>query len=226
MQYFKIGNILFNIEYKRIKVLRITVYPPDGRVCIFAPINTADDAIRNFAASKVQWIEKHREKFRRNVKAKNQLKNSEIHFVWGIPHSLQIIEKAGRAKVSPDDGILTLQIPPGTRKAKKQEILDKWYRRLVVQAAPPLVKKWEKALGFGIKKIFYRKMKTHWGSCNSQKKTIRLNTELAKKEPVCLEYVVVHEMLHVIESRHDKNFYRLMDRYIPNWKIIRRNMNH
>ena len=224
MKYFKIGDILFNVEYKRIRTLRMTVYPPDGRVCIFVPLNTDDESVKNFAASKIQWIEKYREKFRSNTAAKNNLKNNEIHFVWGVAHNLQVIEKAGRAKITVEDKILKLQIPPGTRKAKKQEVLDKLYRRLIQDAAPPLVRKWEKVTGVGIKKIFYRKMKTHWGSCNSQKKTIRLNTELAKKDPVCLEYVVVHEMLHVIEPRHNKNFYRLMDKCIPHWKNIRRSM--
>jgi predicted metal-dependent hydrolase len=225
MNYFRIGSILINVEYKKIKALRITVYPPDGRTLISAPLDAADESIRDFAASKIQWVEKHREKFRRNTAAKNQLKNNEIHFVWGTAYSLELIEKNGRPKISLEEKFLRLQIPPGTVKSKKQQILDKWYHRLLVDAAPPLVRKWEKITGLNIKTIFYRKMKTHWGSCNSQRHTIRLNTELAKKNPLCLEYVIVHEILHIIEPSHNQNFYRLMDRYIPDWKTIRRKMN-
>ena len=225
MNSFRLGTIPVNVEYKRIKVLRMTVYPPDGKVCVSAPLHATDESIRRFVESKLQWIEKHREKFRRNKAAKNTLKNNEIHFVWGIAHNLELIEKSGRSKISQEGNILKLQIPPATPKAKKQQILDKWYHRLTQAAAPPLVEKYEKITGIPIKGIFYRKMKTHWGSCNPEKHTIRLNTELAKKPPVCLEYVVIHEVLHVIEPRHNRHFYRLMDKYFPGWKTIRRQMN-
>jgi predicted metal-dependent hydrolase len=224
MNSIRIGAALAHIEYKRIKVLRMTVYPPDGRVCISAPLRATDESIRRFAESKIQWIEKHREKFRRSA-AKNTLKNNEIHFVWGTAHNLEITEKPGRPKIVQEGTILKMQVPPGTPKAKKQQIIDKWYHRLIQEAAPPLVRKWEKITGIGVTQIFYRKMKTHWGSCNSEKHTIRLNTELAKKPLICLEYVIVHEMLHVIETHHNQNYYRLLDRYFPAWKTIRRQMN-
>jgi len=225
MTSFRLGTIQVNVEYKRIKILRMTVYPPDGRVCVSAPLNATDATIRSFVESKLQWIEKHREKFRRNTAAKNSLKNNEIHFVWGIAHNLELLEKTGRAKVSCDGTVLKLQVPPATPKAKKQQILDKWYHRLTKDAAPALVEKYEKITGIRINGIFYRKMKSHWGSCNPQKHTIRLNTELAKKPLVCLEYVVIHEMLHTIEAHHNQKFYRLMDTYFPGWKTIRRQMN-
>ena len=225
MTSFRLGTLLINVEYKRIKALRMTVYPPDGRVCISAPVAATDDSIKRFAASKIQWIEKHRQRFRRSASEKNNLKGSGTYFVWGVAHKPEVIEKAGRAKISQDGAVLKIQVPPGTTKAKKQELLDKWYRRLTQEAAPELVQKWETVTGITINKIFYRKMKTHWGSCNPGKRTIRLNTELAKKPLVCLEYVIVHEMLHVIETHHNQRYYRLMDKYIPNWKILRRKMN-
>lgn len=225
MNSFRLGTITVNVEYRRIKLLRMTIYPPDGRVCVFAPLHATDESILNFAAPKTQWIEKHREKFRRNTASKNSLKNNEIHFVWGIAHNLELCEKTGRAKIVRQDNILKMQVPPGTPKAKKQQILDKWYHSLTQEAVPPLVLKWEKITGINIRGIFYRKMKSHWGSCNSKKHTIRLNTELAKKPPSCLEFVIVHEMLHTVEPHHNQNFYRLMDKYFPGWKIIRREMN-
>jgi predicted metal-dependent hydrolase len=224
MKTFHLGTVLINIEYKRIKVLRMTVYP-DGKVCIFAPEAATDESIKHFAESKIQWIGKHLEKFRRNVKAGNKLLRNEIHYVWGIAHNLNISEKSGRAKISAEDRILKMQIPPRTPKAKKQKVLDKWYHGLIQDTAPAIVKKWEKITGISIKKIFYRKMKTHWGSCNSQKHSIRLNTELAKKPLVCLEYVIIHEILHVIEKHHNQKFYRLLNNYFPDWKEIRKKMN-
>ena len=220
-----IGSIHIDVEYRRIKVLRMTVYPTDGRVCIYAPSAATDEAIRRFAESKTEWIEKHREKFRRNVKAVNTLKKGETHFVWGTAHKLELREKSGRAKITQDGAVLIMQFPPGTSKAKKQQLLDKWYHRLTQDAAPALVKKWEKITDIPVKQIFYRKMKTHWGSCNSQKRSIRLNTELAKKPPVYLEYVILHEMLHVLEPSHNRNYYRLMEKYFPDWKTMRRRMN-
>ena len=225
MKSFRLGAIPVTIEYKRVKAIRMTVYPPDGKVCISAPLNATDEAIRQFAESRIQWIEKHREKFRRNTTAKNSLKNNELHYVWGIAHRLEVIEKLGRSKVTQADNILKFQIPPGTPKSKKQEILDKWYHRQLQGAAPALVQKWEKITGISIKQIFYRKMKTHWGSCNPQKHSIRLNTELAKKPPICLEYVIIHEMLHVIEPHHNQKYYKLINKYFPNWKILRQKMN-
>jgi predicted metal-dependent hydrolase len=203
----------------------MTVYPPDGKVRISAPLSTPGDTIEKFALSKIRWIEKYREKFRRGPKVKSLMQNREIHFVWGKAYSLELVEKKGRPKIELDEKNLRLYIPPGAAKEEKQRVLDKWYHRMIKEAAPALVKKWESVTGINIKKIFYRKMKSHWGSCNCRRQTIRLNTELAKKPPECLAYVIVHEMLHVIEPAHNRAFYRLMDSYMPAWKTIRKKMN-
>jgi predicted metal-dependent hydrolase len=222
---FKLGTIPIKIEYKRIKTLRMTVYPPEGKVCISAPLDTPGESIEKFALSKIQWIEKHREKFRRSPKAKNQMQNNEIHFVWGKAYNLELVEKKGRPKIELTEKSLRLHIPQDTAKGEKKRILDKWYHRILKEAAPDIVKKWEAVIGINIKGIYYRRMKSHWGSCNYQRQTIRLNTELAKKPPECLTYVIVHEMLHIIEPAHNKAFYHLMNAYIPTWKIIRKKMN-
>jgi predicted metal-dependent hydrolase len=213
------------IEYKRIRNLRMTVYPPDGRVHISAPVGTAAETIRNFIRSKERWIEGHREKYRRNAAAQNRFRDQEIHFVWGIPYRLEPVERRGRPKVALEGDVMRLFILPGETREKKQEILDRWYRKLAGGAAPPLVKKWEPLVGVSVKKVFYRKMKSHWGSCNYTAQTIRLNTELAKKPPECLDYVILHEMLHLLEPAHNRNFYALMNRFMPSWKIIRKKMN-
>ena len=226
---FVLAGIPVEVEHRKIKAMRITVYPPDGRVRLTAPPGEAQDLIRKFAASKITWIEKHREKFLNNpankIRLPGSLRNHSTVYVWGIPHELELIERKGNSKIVIEGGRMTMYIRPLSPKLKKQEILDRWYRRILKEAAMVVIKKWEAVLGVKVKKLYARKMKTHWGSCNYQRQTLRLNSELAKRNPECLEYVVVHEMLHIIEKGHNKNFYRLLNQYIPAWKVIRKKMN-
>jgi len=146
-------------------------------------------------------------------------------FVWGAGLALEIIERRGNPKILIEGGQMKLYVRPGSSKTKKQEVLDKWYSRSLKEAAPPIIKNWEKRIGVEVKKLYVRKMKTHWGSCNSERQTLRLNSELVKRSPECLEYVIVHEMLHIIEKGHNNKFYRLLNQYLPNWKDIRKKMN-
>jgi predicted metal-dependent hydrolase len=222
---FEISSISFEVEYRKVKALRLTVYPPDGRVKIAAPPGTAIDSIKKFASSKIAWTEKHREKFLSRSKINTSLKNHSTVYVWGAAYELELIERDGNCKVALADGLLKMHIRPGSTKAKKQEVLDKWYSRILKEAAPVIVEKWEERMGVEVKKLYYRKMKSHWGSCNGGKQTLRLNTELAKRRIECLEYVIVHEMIHIFEKGHNRNFYRLLNLYLPGWKIIRKEMN-
>jgi predicted metal-dependent hydrolase len=220
-----LDDIPITIEYKNIKTLRMTIYPPDGKVCISAPKNVTWEFIHAFAVSKIPWIEKHREKFRRNVRVKNRFQDHEIHYVWGSAYKLELFERRGHPKVILTENILRLCTRPATSKEEKQRILDNWYRRLIQDVVPRLIQKWEPLIGVTVKKVFLRKMKSHWGSCNYQNQTIRLNTELAKKPPECLEYVIAHEMIHIVEPSHNRNFYELMNKHLPAWKLIRKKMN-
>jgi predicted metal-dependent hydrolase len=222
---FILGGIPVTVEYKNIKTLRMTVYPPDGRVCVSAPVKTTGEFIQAFVVSKIPWIEKHREKFRRNAGAKNRFLDQETHYVWGAAYKLELIERRGHPKIVLEKNILRLSAGPGASTEQKQKLLDTWYRGLLRDAAPRFIQKWEPVVGVAVKGIYLRKMKSHWGSCNCQKQTIRLNTELAKKPPECLEYVVVHEMIHIIEPSHNRHFYQLMNKYLPAWKTIRKKMN-
>jgi predicted metal-dependent hydrolase len=225
MPDFLLGDIRIEVIYKRVKQLRLTVYPPDGRVCISAPLQTSADYIRDFALSKLPWIEKHRAQYRLRPGAKNRFANHEIHYVWGVAHTLELIERAGHPKVILQDGCMRVYVRPDSTKAKRQAFLDKWYHRLLEEAAPSLIRKWEAPIGVQVKKLYLRKMKSHWGSCNYGRQTIRLNTELAKKPPLCLEYVIIHELIHLIEPSHNHRFYELMNRFMPSWKDIRKKMN-
>jgi predicted metal-dependent hydrolase len=218
------------VEFRNVKTLRLTVYPPDGRVKVIAPVGANREDIRKFVSSKIGWIQKNREKFLNHsninqLKWGVSLKNHSTLFVWGEPWELEIIERKGNPKVILENGIMKMYARPGSTKAKRQEFLDKWYSKILKDQALPLIEEWEARIGVEVKKLFVRKMKTCWGSCNSTRQTLRLNSELAKRKRECLEYVIVHEMLHIIEKGHNRKFYSLMNKYLPEWKIIRKKMN-
>jgi len=222
---FELTGISFDVEYRNVKTLRLTVYPPDGRVRISAPPGVAPEFIRKFAVSKIAWIEKHRERFLNHSKLIGSLRNHSAVYLWGKAYELELIERRGNPKIVIGNDHLMMYVRPGSPKAKNQEFLDRWYRRTLKDAASVLIQKWEALIGVKVNKLYVRKMKSHWGSCNYERQTLRLNSELAKRSPECLEYVVVHEMLHIIESGHNRNFYRLLGKYIPEWKMIRKKMN-
>ena len=221
----QIGTHSIEVEPRRIKTMRLTVYP-DGKIKAAVPLNTSSGEIEKFILSKISWIEKHQTKFQSRIPSTGKsFKPGEIHFVWGIPCSLEIIERRGHPKIIAENGKLIMSIRPGTDKQKKVALLDKYYRGLMEEAVPRFVEKWERPIGVKIEKIFYRKMKSHWGSCNYTRRTLRFNTELAKKSPECLEYVIVHEMIHIHEPSHNKHFYEMMSAFYPGWKNIRKKMN-
>jgi len=213
------------VVYKNVNTMRLTVYPPDGRVKITAPPGTDKESINKFAASKIGWIEKHRQKFLNHSKLTGPLTNRSVVHVWGAALELEIIERKGHPKIVISAGKMKMYNRPNTTKTKRQEFLDKWYRETLKETAPKIIENWEKRIGVEIKKLYVRKMKTHWGSCNCEKQSMRLNSELVKRDPVYLEYVIIHEMLHIIEKGHNKKFYRLLNQYLPEWKKIRKKMN-
>ncbi|MDR0731609.1 MAG: M48 family metallopeptidase [Treponema sp.] len=230
-----VGNFRVEIEYKRVKTLRLTLYPPEpgapaalpglGHIRVSAPPHTPRQLIQNFVISKTAWIEKHRARFHGNLRATRPCDN-ETCYVWGLPHRLELTERQGRPRIVLAEGRILMSVRPGSTYEQRQKFLDRWYRDRCKEAAIRVTKFWEPRIGVTVQMIYYRKMKSHWGSCNYVKKTIRLNTELAKKAPECLEYVVLHEMLHMLEPSHNRNFYRLMDHYLPSWKAIRKKMNN
>jgi predicted metal-dependent hydrolase len=213
------------VEFRNVKTLRLTVYPPNGRVRIISPLGTKREDIKKFVDSKIAWIQKQREKFLNHSKLTVSIKNNSTMFVWGESWELEIIERKGSPKIALEGGNMKMYVRPDSTKAKRQEFLDKWYGNILKDAALPVIKEWEGRIGVEVKKLFVRKMKTHWGSCNSIRQTLRLNSELAKRKRECLEYVIVHEMLHIIEKSHNRHFYSLLNKYLPAWKIIRKKMN-
>jgi predicted metal-dependent hydrolase len=232
-----IGKFSVEVEYKRVKTLRLTLYPPkpgipaagtlpgEGQIRVSAPPRTPRQSIQDFVLSKAAWIEKHRARFRGNPPAA-RLINNEICYVWGLPHRLELTERRGRPNIAVAEGRMLMSVRPGDGYEQRRKLLDRWYRNACEEAAVRVTRFWEPRVGVVVQRLYYRKMKTCWGSCNYVKKTIRLNTELAKKAPECLEYVVLHELIHMLEPSHNRNFYRLMDQYLPSWRMIRKKMNH
>lgn len=227
--FFEIGGILIEVEYRKVKALRLTIYPPEGKVRMIAAPGTAPEYIKKFAASKIGWIKDKRKKFlNQQTDGKSRpagsLRNHAVMYVWGEALDLCLIERRGHPKILIENNCMKMYVRPDSTKAKRQEFLDKWYRNILKDTAPEIIKKWETRLGARVNKLYVRKMKSHWGSCNYEKQTMRLNSELAKREKKCLEYVIVHEMLHFFEKGHNRNFYRLLDKYIPSWKDIKKKM--
>jgi predicted metal-dependent hydrolase len=150
---------------------------------------------------------------------------SESHYVWGKRYLLNIIEHDSAPSIELKHSKMILQLRPDTNVEKKEEILDSWYREILKQAAEPLIAKWENLMGVKVEKLFLQRMKTKWGSCNHEAKNIRINTELAKKPPECLEYIVVHELVHLIEPTHNDRFIALMNQFMPKWRMYKDELN-
>ncbi len=192
------------IERKKIKNMYLKVYSPEGDVRISAPKQMQLETIRLFAIAKLPWIKRQRQKIQtRKRETPRDYINQESHYLWGDRHLLKIIEADESPKISLDHQTLLLQVRPHTSPEKKQAMVSQWYREQLKQAIPPLIHKWEPLMNVKVNKFFVQKMKTRWGSCNITKGNIRLNTELAKKPRACLEYVVVHEMTHLLEASHN-----------------------
>jgi predicted metal-dependent hydrolase len=223
----ELGDIAADVVFKDIKNLHLRVGPPAGEVRISAPLRMSPDAIRAFALSKIDWIRRQQLKLRRPEReTPREYRDSENHYVWGKPHLLRLIEVDQAPSIDLTDDQMFLRLRAETPARKKQAIMEEWYRVKVTEALPPLIAKWETAMGVKVERFFVRRMKTRWGSCTPRTHRIRLNTELAKKSPELLEYVVVHEMVHLIERQHNHRFVGLMDRHLPNWRYLRKALNN
>jgi predicted metal-dependent hydrolase len=223
---FKLGNIPVDVVLKDIKNIHLSVHPPAGKVRIAAPLRMDIDTIRVFAITKLAWIKSQQKKLREQEReTPREYLDRESHYVWGKRYLLKLVEKEAAPSVELKHNKMILQLRPAASVDKKQEVLDAWYREQLKAAVPPLVAKWEKALGVKAGKVFVQKMKTRWGSCNPVAGNIRLNADLAKKPPACLEYIVVHELAHLLERRHNEGFIALMDTHMPQWRQYREVLN-
>ena len=214
----KLGDITVDVVFKDIKNVHLSVHPPTGRVRISAPVRMSLDNIRIFAISKLGWIKQQQKKLQaQDRETPREYLDRESHYVWGKRYLLTIIESDQAPSIELKHSRMLLQVRPGTDEKRRQAVMEGWYRDQLKIAVPPLIAKWEPLMGVKVNRFFVRRMKTKWGSCNPDAGNIRLNTELAKKPPECLEYIIVHEMAHLLEPTHNARFRALMDRFMPKW---------
>jgi predicted metal-dependent hydrolase len=222
----KLGDITVDVVLKDIKNIHLSVYPPNGKVKISAPLRMDMDTIRVFAISKLGWIKKQQKKFQEQEReTPREYLDLESHYVWGKRYLLKVIEVNEAPSVELKQSKMILRVRPGTDDKKKQAIVDAWYREQLKKAVPPLIARWEPLLGVKVERFFVQRMKTKWGSCNYKAHNIRLNTELAKKPKECLEYTIAHEMTHLLEPTHNSRFVALMDQFMPKWQFCRDKLN-
>jgi len=222
----ELGDIAVDVVQKDIKNIHLSVYPPTGKVRIAAPLRMDLDTIRVFAITKLDWIKKQQQKLREQEReTPREYLDRESHYVWGKRYLLKVIEKDATPEVELKHNKMLLQLRPVTSDGRKREILEAWYRDKLKEVVPALIAKWEPLMGVKVERFFVQRMKTKWGSCNPATKNIRLNTDLAKKPSECLEYIVVHEMIHLLEPSHNARFITLMDQFMPKWRFYRDEMN-
>lgn len=222
-----INNLIVDVVRKDIKNMHLAVYPPTGRVRIAAPLRIDDEAVRLFAISKISWIRKHQRNFlAQDRQPPRQFKERESHYFQGKRYLLRIIEHEAPPKVVfKTKTYIDLHIRPNRTTEQRQIIINEWYRAELKKLIQPIVDKWEKQIGVTVDDWQVKQMKTKWGTCNIEKKRIWINLELAKKPLHCLEYIVVHEMIHFLERHHNDRFLTLMEKYMPQWKFYKEELN-
>jgi predicted metal-dependent hydrolase len=221
-----IGDITIAVTRKPIKNVHLTVHPPDGRVTLTAPTATRLEVARAYAISKLGWIRAQQAKLRSQAReTPRQYITRESHYLWGRRHLLTVIERDEKPAVTVDHKRITLSVRPGSDAAKRAAVLHAWHKALLHGFIPQLIGKWEPVLGVKVEAYFLQRMKTRWGSCNPTARHIRLNTELVKKPRDLIEYVVVHEMLHLLEPTHNARFIALLSEHYPAWRAARAELN-
>jgi len=227
MEQITISNIKIDVVRKNIKNIHLAVYPPTGRVRIAAPLRVDEDAIRLFAISKLGWIKRHQRKFEGQERiSPREYKYRESHYFQGQRYLLNIIEADAPPKVVVrNKTYIDLYVRPETSIAKRHAIITEWYRKEFKKTIPEFVEKWEERMNVKVNEWQVKLMKTKWGSCTIEKKRVWLNLELAKKPIHCLEYIIVHEMVHLLERHHNEKFLYYMDTFLPNWKQVKTELN-
>ena len=226
LDQLQLGELTCHVERKDIKNVHLSVHPPQGRVTVAAPEHMKLDTIRVYVISKLGWIKAQQRKIaKQDRETPREYLERESHYLWGKRYLLSINEEARTPSVTLSHQKLQLCIRPGTSQAKREDLLEEWYRQQLKAAIPALIEQWEARLDVSVNKFYVRRMKTKWGSCTHHRGTIRLNTELAKKPKACLEYLVVHEMVHLLEPTHNERFVGYMDLHLPNWRHTRNILN-
>ena len=222
-----VNGLAVEVVRKNIKHLYVGVYPPGGRVRVSAPLRIDKDAIRLAVISRLGWIRKRQAQFEQQERqSEREYVSGESHYFEGRRYRLDVIEQnSPPAVLLLNNTTLALSVRPGAHRSQREAALDRWYRGQLRDRLPALVEKWEQKIGVQADEVRIRKMKTRWGTCNSRARRIWLNLELMKKPASCLEYVVVHELVHLLERKHNNRFKDLMDKHMPQWRTYRDELN-
>lgn len=222
----ELGDVLIVLMRKDVKHVHLTVHPPMGWVSLVTPRSTRPEVARAYAITKLGWIREQQSKLRSQAReAPRQFVSRESHYLWGRRYLLAVVEIDEKPQVTVSPRKLTMQVRPGTSADKRAEVMHEWHKAQLHAVLPGLIGKWEGKLGVRVSGYFLQRMKTKWGSCNPRKQHIRLNTELVKKPRDLLEYVLVHEMAHLLEPSHSERFVAILDRHWPQWRESRAELN-
>jgi hypothetical protein len=222
----QLGEIPILVTWKAIKHVHLSVHPPSGKVTLVAPVGTPLDVTRAYAISRLGWIRNHQAKLREQAReAPLRFVERESHYLWGRRHLLTIVQRETKPFVSLDHRRITLTVRPGSDARKRADVMHEWHKGLLHDIVPALIKKWELRLNVIVTGYFLQRMKTKWGSCNHKARHIRLNTQLVTKPKDLLEYVIVHEMVHLIEPTHSDRFLTILGEQYPTWREARAELN-
>lgn len=219
MPQVSIGNLDVELNRKDIKNLHISVLPPDGRVRVSAPLKLSEIAVRAAVVHRLAWIKKKQREFTdQRREPTRQFISGETHYLWGRRYRLEVIERSGKHEIKPRGNKLRMYVQAGCSDETKKDLLNAYYRQEIKAALPELINKWKGAMNTPSVTTLVRKMRTKWGSCNIEARRIIINSDLAKKPPECLDFIVLHEMIHLLERHHTERFKNLMTKFMPSWE--------
>lgn len=222
----RLGEIIIAVTRKDIKHVHLSVHPPGGRVTLVAPSGTRAEVARAYAVSKLGWIRKQQASLRKQAReTTRRFTTRESHNLWGKRYLLNVAEREQKPSVTLDHRSIKLTLRPGSDRTKREAVVHEWHKSLLHVEVPRLIRKWQPRLKVTVAAYFLQRMKTKWGSCNHQVRHIRLNTELVKKPKDLLEYVIVHEMVHLIAPTHSERFVTLLNEHYPTWREAREELN-
>jgi predicted metal-dependent hydrolase len=222
-----VNGLIVDVVRKNIKNLHLGIYPPAGRIRVAAPLRVNDEAVRLFTISRLAWIKRQQAKFAAQERqSAREYVSGESHYYQGRRYRLNVIYSKGAPQVIVrNNKTLDLCVRVESSVAQRERVLTAWYRQQLKDEIAPLIAKWEPILGVQVAEWGVKQMKTKWGTCNTQARRIWLNLELIKKPAHCLEYIIVHELVHLLERHHNEQFVRSMNRFLPLWQYYREELN-
>ena len=222
----QVGEIPITVTLKDVRNVHLSVHPPDGHVTLVAPNSTRLDVARAYAISKLGWIREQQHNLKNQARETvRQFIERESHYLWGRRYLLTVVYRDAKPSVTLDHKRITLTVRPGSDVEERAKVFHDWHKSLLHEVVPSLIQKWEAKLGVEVTNYYLQRMKTRWGSCNHQANHIRINTELVKKPKDLLEYVIVHEMAHLLEPTHSDRFVAILDNHYPTWREARAELN-